>query len=192
MAKIEDIRMNDFAPATDGKYIYAEDENMNQVKVSKETLSNMLVNQNPSLKNYIISGSGVILKVANYTFLGSGIGDGVESVLLLFPYDINAKSEFSGILGQLFYLRGSSSSGLISSMISVNIARAYMDNSAHFDELGMPVIKSVGICKYNGIEYIAIKHHPTSLFALTFNGLYSRDTLFTFLLLSSVTWVKDL
>lgn len=192
MAQTLDMRMNDFAQVTDCKYIYVEDANGNQVKVNKEVLYSRLLEQSPSLTNSLIYGSNQKFSVANYKILGNTPVDAGIFVMLLFPYDRGQKVDFRGVTGSLFFFRGGLDSGGISSKSDILINRSYIEVKVFSFSLGDSLLKKMGICSYNGIEYIALKFEIASYCIMTFNGLYTPNTLFTSLPISSVVWNEDL
>lgn len=128
------------------------------------------------------------LRAAEYRFIGN-TPDAKASVILL--CESRNPSQWAGIIGRIYALRGWKDSFNISWMIDVVCTQSYTDNKI-FNVgtkigTGQASIQA-GTCEYQGKTYLALSVGSDSTMTLFFTGLHSGDCLFSIVNLNDVSW----
>lgn len=126
-------------------------------------------------------GGGKGLFHTPFKYIGTKTGDGVDSVMLIAPYS-EGKDNMCGVVGRMFFTRGSAVSALFVAFFDVIAVKAFMSFGTFSSDSRFPVVK----CTYNGNKYLAIRLASRPLFDVYFSGIYSENCIFQHVLSSDV------
>ncbi len=106
--------------------------------------------------------------------------------MLIAAYNNKTDSPLSGFNGEIYLIRGASSTVLTSVKITVNCMAARQDVKFYAEINGTQ--KKCGKCTYNGVNYIGVEIGQSSSSNIFISGIYSKDCIFKAVNINDVQW----